>query len=718
MNFKNLSPKIIISVAVIAASFIDAHAISNEKFFKKAAEQVWSSNSEIFQSALEAADSLTSDKPAVILVDYNYISADREVDSNHLRTTNRSLRTTYNRRMVKIFDKSAAEYFSEFEFGGKHTIYSTFRSPLSELESAFGCRIHKPNGELINVDINTALPLTIGKKEDKDKAKSYKIAIPNLEPGDVIEYFNYYDEWRDEASLPPIQLRFLAKYPIINFIAEGTFSPEITVECRSYNGAPSFTQTTDNKGRSIAQLHAVNIPVIEDSHGVKTTRQLPFIQLYTFNNTSKYIYRPKTSRRGGFYSNIPSGTISQDIRLAIAGAEYESSFMPRKMHALANDYIKSHPDATTKEKIEGAWLASLYVATTDENTVDDFWLSVMFKDMLDKLKLTDAATGVGYINSRNEVPADEILYWKQPEYAATVGDSLFLASTMLNYLPGELPGDYQGEKALSYTGKRTALASLTAPRPIQTPPGKPSQNCIAIKINASITDDNSLQADHDITLSGSEKGLASEFNGVNSWILEVEDYLGIPKNKRQKKINPDDDLKLTENTNNLIKSIFKDKPTQLNGIEVTSRGFLPSSPHFNLKFSGRHNNLITHAGNEIIVAIGQLTADSYRFEGNERNRTLDYYHSAPHQMRYDITLTIPEGYIVDDASLAKLNTNRSTIPGVFFSKAETDQNGNVRLQVGERYKNSITPVEQWDQLLNLFDAAAEFNDVIIILQKK
>ena len=73
---------------------------------------------------------------------------------------------------------------------------------------------------------------------------------------------------------------------------------------------------------------------------------------------------------------------------------------------------------------------------------------------------------------------------------------------------------------------------------------------------------------------------------------------------------------------------------------------------------------------------------------------------------------------MDEASLDKLLHMKAKVPGVFGAKAQIAENGNVLLRVSQRFNVNLLPIGSFDDLLDVLDSLAEFNDASIVLKKK
>ena len=255
-----------IMMLAVAVSVLAMYSWANkvdQKFYEKASKIVWAMELPQFDSKAQVPDSLYANESAVIIACYRSVDVKRVEHSNISKYT-----TTLNaytnaidckkvmRVMVKLKDAAAVEKFSEFDIDAKDK-ESIDSYNIMHTNSAFGARVYKADGQVNDVDCSEVFTVTEGKK---DKAMKHKIAIPGLEPGDVLEYF-YYDEiWLDELDLDPIQFPFFRDYPTINYTIRCSIDPQLTVEYRSYNGAPLLFGSVEKDGTRILQVETSNLP--------------------------------------------------------------------------------------------------------------------------------------------------------------------------------------------------------------------------------------------------------------------------------------------------------------------------------------------------------------------------------------------------------------------------------------------------------------------------
>lgn len=688
------------------------------KFQKKAADIVWNKHAEIFNPYREIPDSLKEHFSAVVIGQYDFA----EADYNTVGSRTRSERIYYTRKMVKILDQKAVEDFSQHEFRGKVKFGSRFQRSLADMNQTFGARIYKPDGKISEVDISNAFQITEG-KNDKDILKE-KIDIPGLEPGDVLEYFIFTQDRMDELDLPPMRIIIADEYPVLESVIEGQFHPKLTVEFRGYNGAPEIECSVNDKGKNTTWLHLKDIPAMTDRHYVNNIREMPFYDFYILNNTSAYRYYPKSLRNGGLYQNPLAGQIFHDISLVIASSNYDKSTFPGKVRKLIKNYRKEHPDASTDQLIDMAWTAANYINLTDKDAdISDYWMAIIMCDVLRKEKLADNPE-IAFINPYNDVPTEEIVNWRQPDFGLLVGERLYLSIGLNSFLPGELHPWYQGQLCASYPGERNKLWNFTTPTLITTPISKPGSNRFIVSSSINLEDGNVASTTNDVTLSGALKQLVSPLNDIEIWIAIQEDFLNIPYGKRltSKVVDPEKKADLTKKVvEGLYNDIYSGENSSLSDIKIMTRGVIPTQPDFRLAFNSKIPEAYSIAGDEMIVKIGNFAGRQNRIDGPEREaeRISNICFLSSSQDNFNIVLNIPDGYDVDDNTLASLSNNIQTSAGVFISSAKkTDGGKSVTIATRFWLNMPLLAPAAWQDILKITDARASFNDALLVLKKK
>ncbi len=711
--------RIVSAIVFLTLAVLNAQAVSDSKFQKKAAEKVWAERNDMFDASIEIPDSIRNGASAVFIADYYRVLAQYEQVRNLYRETSRTRRTRWNRRMVKLFDQMAIEEFSEHEFGNRVRLASE-NYTFGGSDNAFGARIHKPDGSVVDVDLTKAVAVTEGKKGKEKDAMSNKVAIPGLEPGDVLEYFDYNEEWVDELDLPAVNIIPFDDYSVMHLVIDAEFSPQITAEYRCFNDFYAPERGVTPKGNNNLTLDLKNIGTLSDKLFLRELRQLPFLSINTLNNTSPYRFYPASLRQGGLYGNIAPGTIYRDIKNAITAVRYEDDLV-KKVKRIYGDFKKNNPDAGSRQLADACWLAAVYANKTDkEGGYSDYALAVMMADLMNKLKISDQEARIAFVNSRNSVATRQIMSWRQPDFGVLLEGVLYLPDGAYYMAPGEVQGDYQGETGASFPGERSAITVSTMPDEFTVPVSKSHNNRLTVTGTIDVdVDEAKASGDISLTATGAIKYIPGKIVDPITWYRHVEDYLGIPE-KQRVTLSSTDPVALRKLIDEAYSAFFRvivSPEAKIDTAFVVQPGSIPSAPETMVNATFSLDECVAEAGNDVLLQVGKFFADNTRIDGKQRERQLDAFETSPYQIAYDITFRIPEGYKVDEASLEAIKTMVSNKYGSYYSEAELSDGGNVVVHVRERYNTYVIPAEDWEQFLQVMDASAAFNDAAIVLRR-
>lgn len=718
-----MKKNILTTIAIILVSVFSMSAKYDAKFFRKAAEKVWGMELSDFNAKTEIPDSLYGNESAVIIAAYRNVEVKRVQQLNVNKYSHYGKAYTsaidmksISRVMIKLNDKKAVEDYSEFDMSvdGEEEISGYSYQYTS---SAFGARVIKPNGDVIDVDCRNAFDVKEGKKE---KTVERIVAIPGLEPGDVLEYFYYDEVWLDEFDLDPLVFSFSRQYPMMFYKIHCSIDPELTVEYRNYNGAPLLTGFIAKDQTRILGVEAVNIPKRESGNWMSPKRQFPFIKMYIMNNQrGSLVYKPKSARIG-VYCGLPANSYYQDISNVLTDmTEVLTKDIVLDAIDYAENYKKMHPEATRRQIIDAAWVATFYSGLRDDKSHSSMTMPLYFAQVLKKLGIKDDVN-VGVTNSRNEVPLPMILSWQEPDYISVIGDSCYFVTGDLVFLPGELPGEYFGETGAIFKCNDEDYNKQQA-KIIILPSSRASDNAVIsdVKVSFNENDENVLNICRNMTIKGAMKTIASPLVDKNAWMRAAENYLEIPQKWRAKlKI---DSVEIKEKMQELFKeeaeTMLGVTPSVIKNYKISSIGATPNSPTVDYEMACEVDGLVKRAGNDLIISLGKLIGEQSKVEGEERNRQSHIFRNCPNQYRYTITLEIPQGYTITDESVELLNKSVTTKCGAFIAQARVKDN-ELTLKINERYIRYFEQVNNWDEFLELIDASAAYNNTVVVLTKQ
>lgn len=736
MNGKTILRALAVGVLFLTISSVPAVAGINNGFFKKAAEKVWSlGNDSVFNPATPVSDSIACGQSAVIIARQDHFETKREEQNtiyDATGRTNRAIVRHIRRSMVRLLDQSAVDYYSDFEFGGT-TVRRDYGNVIDVMvENAFGARIHKSDGRIVTIDPSTALEVSDGKKGGKNKM--FKIAIPSLETGDVIEYFYYTEYMKERGGVCGLNIELSDRYPVLTRLVTGRLDRDLTAEFYSYNGAPKVFGTVE-KDCINAWMRCDNVPAVSFSKFLFPERQLPFVRLNVLNNyvlPDEQTFQATTTRSGGIYNSISSGPIINEAKEYIAHMDAllwkytrQISPLPSRALKMARNFVKSHPTASPREIADAAYLALRYcnlTADDDDKIGSSFLLSMFLKDVLERLEIFPLeATGIGLVNSREEVPTAELSGWDQSNFVACAGDSVYLMFPGLNIAPGEFPGEFQGEQGFWFNGRLREMTKVSPVNNFTVPDRKYAGNYVKTELKVSLADDDpaALHVSRDVRLSGSGKRFGEDLVDRAEWIAGVEKYFGIDNNPYRIKgydVKERDD-ELREALMDECADVTGVRPDSVMKYEILERGFLPGRDEMHYTTTARFSGLVDNLGDDISVTLGRLAGYVEKLEGSERERLLDAMLPTAFQNTHLITFKVPQGYKVDTTSLDEFNRIASNSLGIFMANAKVNDNGDVVIQCVLRVKKADVPLNAWPLMRDLYDVGSRFADAAIVFVK-
>ncbi|MDE6465066.1 MAG: DUF3857 domain-containing protein [Muribaculaceae bacterium] len=707
----------------------------DKDFFRKAARKAWALESEgIFNASTEIPDSISAGQSGVIIARHDDLIGRREEQNtmyNQYGRTNRTTLQHINRVMVKLLDRSAVERYSEFEFGesGENREYGLVLT--QEAKTAFGARIHKPDGTVVDVSLDGALEVSDGKKGGSNK--SWRLAVPGLEPGDVIEYFYYAEYMNEDDDIENVDMSFANRYPVMRRLITGSFDRDLTAEFRSYNGDIDINRNFGANENTVC-VSVSDIPAVSFDRFLFEERQLPFLRLNLVNNYLRPGELPdyaSTARRGGVYLNVSRPQIYHEsmeytARLAnlLHDARRPVSYLPQRALKMTKDYMRAHPEATPREIADAACMALRYcnyVAKDNEKVGSSLWLALFHNAVMEGLDVYPRSqTGIGFVNSRLEVPTADIAKWSQTHFVSVVGDTCYMLLPGFTTVPGELPGIFQGEKGARLTGQLRDLTHGTMPAEFTVPDLKYSGNRTFAELVVSFDPEERtrLHVDRHVVLRGSAKSVGKELNGRPEWLREAEDFFGIPENKRYavKGFDPASrEREVRDALRDECRTVSGFRPDSIISCEIVSRGIMPGKSDMEYNMSFNADGLVEDLGGDLSVNLGRLLGKVDKIEGSERDRLLDAMLTTAFQDIHSLKLKVPEGYKVDETSLADFNRTMNTPIGIFSAHGVVNAEGDLEVQCVFRFKQADIPLRSWRMMLDLTDAAADFAGAGIIL---
>lgn len=660
------------------------------------------------------------------------------------------------REMVKLNDKSAIDEYSEISYT---QIINKSGFLLNDKTTTFiGIRVIKPTGTIKYINADDAV---LTKNDVKDKKA--KIAIPDLEPGDILDYFIATQrQVTNDFDTHLYQEILYSDAPILSLSFHAQLGKKYTVEYRSYNGAPDVKVTRGDDDDIIIDLEKKDIPPTEASYWVASEKQIPFIRMNIslgFSGiASKYLGIKKP---GVVTKNRNSDDVISDIASKYS-SKYYSGYWMRQNKA---EYDQILSDARKKAKqmnivfdnLNDIDKAKLLYYTLRFNKILNFDINELSKKVnigdlewdglafvsFCTLKAANLNPAILITTNRTGVAMNEIMDESDTKAFAYLPSAKKFYSIQTVYdIPAVAPASIEGANTYS--------RSFTFDHPAMIMSLKKSESLTNVSIGTSVpvstsdknahienlkltlsADKSKLQADRSTILKGYLKSDVQKnlilyedfyeeerkaFNEPKSLIEQLEDNKKSRKNIDEVKNvfaearNKQKDAFLTD-----AKEWYEQEITDLSNYSIQSLGVRDNAPDFVYSSSFKLGGLIKKAGNNLIIEIGKIQGSPFNIKPEQRKRDLDIYMPFARSFEYNIELDIPDGYTAE--GINALNKKIENETGKFVVEA-TANSKTVSIKFQKHYFHNYEPAKNWDELLAIIDAANDWLNAKILFKKK
>jgi hypothetical protein len=181
--------------------------------------------------------------------------------------------------------------------------------------------------------------------------------------------------------------------------------------------------------------------------------------------------------------------------------------------------------------------------------------------------------------------------------------------------------------------------------------------------------------------------------------------------------NPDKDEKVKER-NELMEKDIKDEfdLDKYVEFELIDDGRYGDTAALKYKEMFRLKKLISKAGKNYIFDAGKLIGDQVKLEQTEmEKREGDIWIPNARAIENNITIVIPAGYTVE--GFQELNTTVDNESGTFISTAKTESDKLI-ISTRKLYKKNFDKKEQWPNYVAFLEAGYKFSQAKVVLRKK
>jgi hypothetical protein len=679
----------------------------------------------------------------------------------------------YIHKRIKIQDKNALEKFSTFYF------VTMGKDGQAEY------KIIKPGGKEESVDMKTAI------EEDSDvpaiykpifyrlNIKSSKIAVPNLEVGDIIDYTLRstidWDMKTEGIGFTPFIFSFANNYPTMYQQYRFTMANGMKVKYRNFNGAPSLR--FDSKASVYGDKESYLSYYVLDKDRDKSSDER---WNYELRNTPSVKFQVIL-----YADNDPESKGLGEATIDRAGLDPETVYKrylgaAAYMTPTATSLVGYTTEYLSKKKTEG-------VLKTDDDIIRECYYcmrkvflemyyrgpvhSDMEKFITGKKLYKKILAAEKKDDQKKEEREDEIRI-NAPTFATALRVALAaqgIAAELEVYVPRKL-GAWRDaifmdelDFVLKVKSKRKyyfleafnnfdafgtpysylegaegfSIAYDEAGRYYRTtiPPSIFTDNLekkeYLINFNPSM---DMVDAERTSSYLGNDKSsLIGSANLDRSYLAyDFTKYYVEPGKDRSKKKkddepvmtsdvakyeDPDKEEHLKERKEIFEKSLKDELDVEkYDDFELLQDGRYGDTAMLQFKEKFTLKKLISKAGKNYIFEVGKLIGDQIKLEQSELTaRSTDIWLPYARTIENNITVNIPAGYTVD--GLQDLAMNIDNESGSFVSSAKLD-GGKLIVNAKKIYKKNFDKKELWPNYIAFLEPAYKFSQLKVVLKKQ
>ncbi len=634
---------------------------------------------------------------------------------------------------IKLIDKKSVEKYAEL----------SFLTNTSNREVLVGFKVIKPDGKEVVIDPSTAVLM---EREGGGVSAGYKkIAIPNLEPGDILDYYIHEEHTIGLNSqvfyFDPVLFHLPQEYPVINQKIQFHIQRRCFVSLRSLNGAPELKVETDEENdEQIYYLEDSDRESVSEAKWFFPYRELPAVKFRAAYMSGKgqrssdmlvgepgEVKSEVSKKELADFLAYMLGTFQTDARPIIKHVKKEVSREAGNFEKAREGYYYYRNTALT-------W-AEISAVSADERLEQGVSYYVDNRlQFLDKFSAFLAGMDIPYdilmVIPREISSLDDVLLEQELQYLIRVkegNDYLYFSYYNAFRTPGEIDPDIQGAEAY-YVDGLDKFANWNPERvtvPVTDAAGNAMTRTLAVQIAAdmgSATVKVNEKA-NGYFKSGLQNGLADfyDFEEEERARYEMkEDFAGTLWMKKKLLTLRDSYLKTRDKHRLEVMKEFASMKydfeiAEVDEFSIGATGRYEENPEFSYDFRFTTEDLISKVGPNYLIDAGKLIESQVRVEADELDREVGVYMPARRSYRTTIRIEIPEGFEVN--GLEELNMNVKNDQGAFISSARTEGNA-VLIETEKTYATLQAEAAEWQNIVAFLNAAHDFTQKKILLKKR
>ncbi|HEY6505098.1 MAG TPA: hypothetical protein VIZ28_14070 [Chitinophagaceae bacterium] len=649
------------------------------------------------------------------------------------------------REKIKIQDKNALSEYSEFAFSKIRSQSSFFKSSAY---SFVGIRLIKPDGTIKKIDVDEEAV----NAESEDEKNKYKLAIPGLQVGDIIDMYSRVEKESSSSNpIEPLDIVVGGSYPVVNYSFITKVRNSFAIIYSIANSSTKLNETRDAEFIYL-KMNMQDVNKKTDDLWVYERRELPVFKINIFPGaSSKYENRTYAPAEGKVLDGLPKEWIDNKFSTALSGSVNSRKISEDRTNWLKENIKRVKKERGWKDMDSDSMILYIYYFGRFSFLYDYMSESKIEVGIERNMASTNYAFYDYLVDAFNYYNIDYDLIFTVPRSNGTIytttdlgefdlvvrakgRNDYYLSPPGIFSIANSFPASYEGQDAYVFKNtsiKRSGGVSVVEKLPVT----KPSFNYLEENLDISVNATNNQQVnisrtrtlrgkpayETQVMLSLFEEYVDKERKLVGERTFAEEIVARVGKKRSAQLLAEYEQAfqaarkKRLEYAKEELEGSFENKTVTLDSFQVIKPGNRHVQPDFVFKESFTMTGLVKKAGNNYIISLGELVSGQVQVKTDQRTRTNNINMPYARHYRYKISFTIPEGFTAE--GIENLNKEVSNETGSFSSKAVL-QNDKLVVEINKIYTRSYEPAANWDKMLGFLDAAYNLSQEKILLKKK
>ena len=641
----------------------------------------------------------------------------------------------YSRVRIRLLDKSAVDAYTTLSFdppGSKAFTREGF---------FLGIKVIKPDGTEREIDMNEAVRMQQGTGSGYQK-----LAIPDLEAGDIIDYFmvsrqtafcgNSFGGARYEFD--PAFVVLSQEYPVVK--GKLSFLPErrCYINIRAVNGAPQPVERTIGK-EIIYEIVYGDLERIKTELWTYPYRQEPTVkyQVVMAANLSLayeqyFLGEPekmKTTVSEQEIKRLFNIIISKEMSRKNLLADNLKKFVKRRRVSNSDDQLFADIYYFMRHNLHFRSQYFYGMSYKNSNFYDQFDVIQAYSAILrdQKIEHTIFLSVPAPLGTLEElILLDELVPGIVVEHE---GRNIFLLRPDAHEAFGEVPYHLDNTPYVSaHISAAGTFKGLTyGLLPPLTPPDNFESDSIYVKIDAAQMDTVSVHIN--IGAEGIIKNMfgkwmllpAEASRDEFSFYKNIENINNteLSQNMKELRLLEEKEQKYIDHRKKNLEAWLDDryelKGSILQNFAIAQTGRFDDEKMMIFDLKTKLPGMVSTTGNYLLIDAGRLIGANIDLTPDEKNRQQDIYMPGSRYVKWKVVIDLPDGYRIKKADNLEYDVFNQT--GGFRSTV-MQAGSRIIIDASKWYNHGYEPLENWPEMLQFLEAANDFVQQKLVLEKE